>query len=98
LGDRLTVDDIVLVELLLPSIVGYVEFHNGAHGSHDSIRMLIMESLDNRGDDGFLAKIYSSAIFIVVDLQAEQLPCWTKVHDLVFLYELRIDLDRYFGG
>jgi len=55
-----------------------------------------VEWLENRGDEGFLAK--TDAVIIAVDLDAEELPCWTKFRDLVFLRELRRDLDRCFGG
>jgi len=58
--------------------------------------MLHVESLENRGDEGLLAK--TDAVIIAVDLDAEELPCWTEVRDLVFLRELRLDLDRCFGG
>jgi len=55
-----------------------------------------VESLENRGDEGLLAKTDASAVFITMDLDAEELPCWTEVRDLVFFRELCIDLDRYF--
>jgi len=60
--------------------------------------VLHVESLVNRGDVGLLATTDASAVFIAVDLDAEELPCWTKVRDLVLLRELRLDLDRCFGS
>jgi hypothetical protein len=58
--------------------------------------ILHVESLENCGDEGLLAK--TDAVIIAVDLDAEELPCWTEVRDLVFFRELRLDLDRCFGG
>jgi len=55
-----------------------------------------VESLGNRGDEGLLAK--TNAVIIAVDLDAEELPCWAEVPDLVFFRQLRLDLDRCFGG
>jgi hypothetical protein len=55
-----------------------------------------MESLENRGDEGLVAK--SDAMIIVVDLDAKELPCRTEVRDLVFLREVPLDLDCCFGG
>jgi len=60
--------------------------------------ILHVESLVNRGDVCLLAKTDAGAVFIAVDPDAEELPCWTEVRDLVFLRELRLDLDRCFGG
>jgi len=60
--------------------------------------ILHVESLEDCGDEGLLAKTDASAVFIAVDLDAEELPCCTAVRDLVFLRELRLDLDRCFGG
>ena len=36
-----------------------------------------MDSLQNRGDEDLLAK--TDAMIIIVDPDAEELPCWTKV-------------------
>jgi len=58
--------------------------------------ILHVELLENCGDEGLLAK--TDAVIIVVDLDAKELPCWTKVCDLVIFRELRLDLDRCFGG
>jgi len=44
--------------------------------------ILHAESLENRGDEGHLAK--TDAVIIAVDLDAAELPCWTEVRDLVF--------------
>jgi hypothetical protein len=37
--------------------------------------ILHVESLENRGDEGLLAKTDASAVFIAVNLDAEELPC-----------------------
>jgi len=50
-----------------------VEFHIGVHGSCDSMSILHVESLENRGDEGLLAK--TDAVIIAEDLDAEELPC-----------------------
>jgi len=55
-----------------------------------------VESLENGGDEGHLAK--TDAVIIAVDLDAEELPCWTEVCHLVFFRELPLDLNRCFGG
>jgi len=57
-----------------------------------------VESLENRGDEGDLAKADASAVFITVYLDAEELLCWTEVGDHVFLRDLPLDLVRCFGG
>jgi hypothetical protein len=57
-----------------------------------------VESLENHGDEGLQAKIDASDIFIVVDLDAEELPCWTEVYTLGLLLHRRLDLDRCIGG
>jgi len=58
--------------------------------------ILHVESLENRGDEGLLAK--TNAVIVVVDLDAGEVPCWTMVRDLVFFGKLRFDLDRCVGG
>ena len=55
-----------------------------------------VESLENRGDEGLVAK--TDAVIIAVDLDAEELTCWIEVRDLLFFGELRFDRNCCFGG
>jgi len=96
--DRLIVLDTLLVKFVLPPIVGYVKFQIGVHGSCDSLCILHVKLLKNRGDESLLPKTNASAVFIAVDLDAEESRCWIEVHDLVFLRELCLDLDCCSGG
>jgi len=52
---------------------------------------------ENCGDEGILAKTDASAIFIAVDLDAEELPLWTEVCGQRFHRQRRLDLDCCVG-
>jgi hypothetical protein len=49
------------------------------------VTILYAEAFEDCADIGFLSETDSGTIFIVVDLCAEELMCWAKVRDLLFL-------------
>jgi len=50
--------------------------------------ILHVESIENCGDEGLLAK--TDAFIMAVDIDAEELLCWTGVHDLESFREFRL--------
>lgn len=74
------------------------EFHIQVNGSCDPMSIFLVELFENHGNEGRVAKTDHSAIVIAGDHDAEELPYWTMVHDLVFLRSLRLDPDRCCGG
>lgn len=52
------------------------------------------ESLENRGDEGSLVKIY--AVNVGVDLDANEFQCWMHIRNHQILWELHLDLDSFF--
>jgi hypothetical protein len=53
-----------------------------------------MVSHENSGDESLLAKV--DAVIITLDLDVQELPCWSMVHDQVFPQQLCLYLDRCF--
>jgi len=68
------------------------------------VSILHIESFENRGDEGLLAKTDRGAgavagtVFLAVDFDAEELACWAEIGDLLFFGEPGLDLDRSFGS
>jgi hypothetical protein len=64
--------------------------------------ILHIESFENRGDEGLLAKTDrgagAGAVFLAVDFDAEELACRAEIGDLVFFREPGLDFDRSVGS
>ena len=66
--------------------------------------ILHIESFENLGDEGLLAKTDASAgagavtVFLAVDFDAEELVYWAEIGDLVFFREPGLDFDGSFGS
>ena len=60
--------------------------------------ILHIESFENHGDEGFLAKTDAgdgaSTVFLAVDVHAEELACRSEIRDLVFFREPGFDINR----
>jgi len=68
------------------------------------VSILHIESFENRGDEGLLAKTDRGAgagagtVFLVVAFDAEELACQAEIGDLVFFRKPGLDFDRSFGS
>jgi len=62
--------------------------------------ILHIESFENRGDEGLLAKTDAGAstVFLVVDFDVEELACRPEIRNLVFFRKPGLDFDRCFGS
>jgi len=64
--------------------------------------ILHIESLENRGDEGLLAKsdrcAVAGTVFLAVDVDAGKLACRSEIGALVFFQEPGLDFDRSFGS
>jgi len=64
--------------------------------------ILHIESFENHGDEGLLAKTDHGAgagtVFLAVDFDAEESVCWAEIADLVFFREPGLDFDHSFGS
>jgi len=66
------------------------------------VSILHIESFENCGDQGLLAKTDHGAgagtVFLAVDFDAQELACRAEIGDLVFFREPSLDFDRSFGS
>jgi len=68
------------------------------------VSILHIESFENSGEEGLLAKTDrgasagGSTVFLVVDFDAKELACRAEIRDLVFFREPGLDFDRSFGS
>jgi len=68
------------------------------------VSILHIESFENHGDDGLLAKTDAGAgagagtVFLTVDCDAEELACRSEIRDLVFFRKPGLDFNRSFGS
>ena len=46
---------------------------------------LHVELFENRADESLLAKTDAGTIFLAVDYDAEELPCWAEIDELVLV-------------
>lgn len=70
----------------------------GIQGHWDSISILHATSSEDGGEISFLTETDSGANFVMVDLDAKELVCWTAIHYLISLQEFHLNLDRSFDG
>jgi len=66
------------------------------------VSILDIESFENHGDEGLLAKNDAGdgagTVFLAVDFDAEELVCCSEIRDLVFFREPGLDFNRSFGS
>jgi len=64
------------------------------------VSILHIESFENRGDEGLLAKTVGGAgsVVLAVNFDAEELACRAEIGDLVFFREPGLNFDRSFGS
>jgi len=70
------------------------------------VSILHIESFENRGDEGLLAKTDAGdgagagagTVFLAVHFDAEELACRAEIRDLVFFQDPHLDFNRSFGS
>jgi len=62
------------------------------------MRILHVESFENRGDKGLLAKTDAGTVFLIVDFDAMGLACRAAIGNLVPFREPGLNFDLSFGS